>query len=104
MLRKLKRRWEIESNAQLMLIILAFSITGSCSLWVKKLIFHWLGVDSSFSLGLIVLLSILIITPVYQVLLIAIGSALGQFRFFWAFEKKMLARIIPGFTSKTQKQ
>ena len=30
--------------------------------------------------------------PLYQVLLLAVGSLFGQFRFFLAFEKRMLAR------------
>jgi hypothetical protein len=29
----------------------------------------------------------------YQILLIVNGTILGQFKFFWAFEKKMLSRF-----------
>ena len=93
MLQKLKNRWEIESNFQLILILLTFSITGSLSVMVRQPIFEYLNIDASTSLWVKIPLSLLIITPSYQILLIIVGSILGQFNFFWAFEKKMLSRF-----------
>jgi hypothetical protein len=43
---------------------------------------------------------LLIIFPLYQVLLVLIGSLFGQFKFFWAFEKKMLRSMGLGFLFK----
>jgi hypothetical protein len=43
---------------------------------------------------------LLIIFPLYQVLLVVIGFLLGEFKFFWAFEKKMLKRMGLGFLFK----
>jgi len=40
---------------------------------------------------------LLLIFPIYQVLLVAIGFLFGQFKFFWAFEKKMLRSMKLGF-------
>ncbi|MGA0212453.1 MAG: DUF6787 family protein [Flavobacteriaceae bacterium] len=40
------------------------------------------------------ILRILIIFPVYQVLLLGIGTIFFQFRFFWAFEKKIMNRLM----------
>ena len=93
MLQKLKNRWQIESNFQLILILLTFSVTGSLTLMVRRPIFEYLDIDATTSLWIRIPLSILIITPSYQILLIIVGSVLGQFRFFWAFEKKMLSRF-----------
>jgi len=93
MLQKLKNRWQIENNYQLFLILLTFSVTGSLSVMVRRPIFEYLGIDATTSLWLKIPMSILIITPSYQVLLIIVGSILGQFKFFWAFEKKMLSRF-----------
>ncbi|MGZ2370699.1 DUF6787 family protein [Ancylomarina sp. YFZ004] len=93
MLQKLKNRWQIENNFQLTLILLTFSVTGSLSVMVRRPIFEYLGIDATTSLWVKIPMSILIITPSYQVLLIIVGSILGQFRFFWAFEKKMLSRF-----------
>jgi hypothetical protein len=33
------------------------------------------------------------VLPAYQVLLLLYGFLLGQFAFFWAFEKRMFGRI-----------
>jgi len=93
MLQKLKNRWKIESNFQLILILITFSATGSLTLFVRRPIFEYLAIDASTSLWVKIPMSILIITPSYQVLLIIVGSILGQFKFFWAFEKKMLGRF-----------
>tara|TARA_R110001583_G_scaffold43936_4_gene139571 strand:+ start:6333 stop:6653 length:321 start_codon:yes stop_codon:yes gene_type:complete len=93
MLLKLKNRWQIENNFQLFLILLTFSVTGSLSVMVRRPIFEYLGIDAATSLWVKIPMSILIITPAYQILLIIVGSILGQFKFFWAFEKKMLSRF-----------
>ncbi len=99
MFEKLKKRWEINSNLQLILILITFSVTGSLSVLVRKPIFEYLSIDSDTNLIIKIVMSIIIITPSYQILLIIVGSLLGQFRFFWNFEKKMLSR----FSSKKKK-
>ena len=38
-------------------------------------------------------LRLIIVFPVYQVLILIVGFALGQFKFFWNFEKKMLIKM-----------
>lgn len=93
MLKKLKRKWNIKNNFQLVLILLIFSVTGSASLYVRKYIFLWLEISSDTSLWVKVPLYILIVFPSYQILLLIIGGLLGQFRFAWAFEKKMFSRF-----------
>ena len=93
MLQKLKSRWQIESNYQLILILITFSVTGSLSVMVRRPIFEYLDIDATTSLWVKIPMSLLIITPSYQILLIIVGSILGQFKFFWAFEKKMLSRF-----------
>jgi hypothetical protein len=93
MFEKLKKRWEIDSNLQLIIILIVFSITGSLSVLVRNPIFEYFSIDSDTNLFLRIILSILIITPTYQVLLLIVGTIFGQFRFFWNFEKKMLSRF-----------
>ncbi|MCY1634298.1 DUF6787 family protein [Marinifilum sp. D737] len=93
MFEKLKKRWEINSNLQLVIILIVFSITGSLSVLVRNPIFEYFSIDADTNILLRILLSILIITPTYQVLLLIVGTLFGQFRFFWNFEKKMLSRF-----------
>lgn len=96
MFEKLKKRWNIESNFQLVLILIVFSITGSVSAWVSKPFVEWMGLnDEMMPKWLFKVIRLVIIFPVYNVILIIIGTVFGQFRFFWAFEKKMFSRFAP---------
>lgn len=106
-MKKLKERWGISSNVQLILILTVFSITGSSSVYIAKPFLNWIGLNREvFSPdfiwgGLIyLLLRLLLIFPFYQLLLIFFGWLFGQFRFFWEFEKKMLERLGLGFIFK----
>lgn len=90
---KLKAKWGIESNWQLALIFVVFSITGSLTIYVKGIVFTYLGIGSDTSLILMIPLYILTVIPIYYILLLIIGTIFGQFRFFLAFEKKSLGRI-----------
>jgi len=103
---KLKKRWGVTSNTQIILILIVFSITGSTSVFLAKPVLNAIGlVRDSFPEAwwggfLYITLRILIIFPIYQVLLVAFGWLFGQFKFFWNFEKKMLSRIGLGFLLK----
>ncbi|WP_367754376.1 DUF6787 family protein [Flavobacterium sp. WC2421] len=89
----LKKRWGIESNFQLTIIIIVFAITGSASAWLSKPFCLWLGIIKE-DLGMwFTPIRLLLIFPIYQVLLVLNGFIFGQFKFFWAFEKKMLKRM-----------
>lgn len=93
-MKKLKAKWGITSNLQLVIIFLVFSITGSIALWVAKPLLNLADANSeSMSTWLYVPIRIGIIFPTYQVLIIIIGALFGQFEFFWNFEKKMLVRM-----------
>ena len=90
---KLKLRWQITSNWQLFMICVVFAITGSASAGVSAPVLKFLGITKDLGPFIFWPLRILIIFPIYQILLVIIGAALGQHKFFWAFEKKMLKRF-----------
>jgi len=94
MLEKLKKRWNIESNLQLIIILIVFAITGTSTLYVRKFVFYLLGITGDTSLWLKVPLYIIVIIPVYQILFLMVGTLLGQFKFAWEFEKKIFSRIL----------
>lgn len=97
---KLKQRWNITSNWQLTIILIVFAITGSTAAYLSKPVTSLLGITKeNLALWLYWPFRLLIIFPVYQVLLVLIGAILGQFEFFWNFEKKMLDRMKLGFIS-----
>ncbi|MFS4468406.1 DUF6787 family protein [Maribacter sp. 2210JD10-5] len=103
---KLKERWGITNNFQLLVIFIVFAITGSSSVFVAKPFLNLIGLQldnfpDTWWRGLLYwTLRILLIFPFYQILLVIFGWLFGQFKFFWAFEKKMLSRMGLGFLFK----
>lgn len=94
MMNKLKKRWNVNSNGQLLLIFLVFAITGSTAAYLSKPVTNALGISKeTMTLWLYWPLRILILFPIYQIMLVVIGALFGQFKFFWEFEKKMLYRM-----------
>jgi|26BtaG_2_1085354.scaffolds.fasta_scaffold00092_14 ABC-type multidrug transport system fused ATPase/permease subunit len=96
MLKKLKERWEVKNNLQVVLILIVFSITGSITAWISKPVVDWLGLtEAHLPLWLLIPVRLLLVLPVYCFLLVIIGSIFGQFKFFSNFVKKMFSRFIP---------
>ena len=94
---KLKQRWGVKTNLQLTIIFIVFAITGSASAWLSKPFCLWMGITNEDLGYWFTPVRLLLIFPIYQVLLVSIGFLFGQFKFFWAFEKKMLKRMGLGF-------
>ena len=93
-MKKLKAKWGIDSNLQLVIILIVFSVTGSIAVAIAKPLLNIVGANADvMSLWIYVPIRIFIIFPSYQVLIVIIGALFGQFQFFWNFEKKMLARL-----------
>ena len=93
-MKRLKEKWGITSNFQFIIILIVFSVTGSLAVWVAKPILELVGLDkSAVSSWIFWPIRIAIIFPIYQVMIVVIGALFGQFKFFWAFEKKMLVRL-----------
>lgn len=99
--KKLENKWKVEYRWEMIAIFIVFAITGSLSAKLAQPLTHWAGVHrETANPWLYWLVRIVIILPIYQVLLVAIGWLFGQFKFFWGFEKKMLARMGLGFLFK----
>lgn len=97
-MKKLKERWNVKSNFQLTIIFIVFAITGSASAYLSKPFTEFIGITSDRLPYLIYfIIRLVIIFPIYQILLVLIGTLFGQFTFFWWFEKKMLRSLKLGF-------
>ena len=96
---RLKKKWGIQSNSQLVLIFIVFGITGSLSVRLAKPVLEFLNINNDFFKELFLgdilywTFRVVIVFPLYQVLLMVIGTLFLQFKFFWNFEKKILRRI-----------
>ena len=89
-----KKKWGIESNFQLTIILIVFTITGSSSVKFANPLIEFIGISPDNLHWLVYwILNILITFGLYQVLLLVFGTLFGQFKFFWKFEKKMLSRF-----------
>ena len=91
MLSKLKTRWGINSNLQILKIFIVFGITGSTAAWISEPICNFFGINTD-NLNIIIywFARIILITVVYQFILIFVALLFGEFKFFWRFVKKFI--------------
>ena len=90
-MKKILKIFKVDTVSRLIIIFTVFGITGSLSVVVGDYLFN---LFFPFSEGLFYwILRILIIFPLYQVLLIIVGSIFGEFKYFWEMEKKILKRL-----------
>lgn len=94
-LEKLKTRWGIESNWQIFIILVVFSLTGFTALFARRFIFPILGVETADPFWYKSVIWLITIFPVYNILLLVYAAVFGQFKFFWGFFKKMIVRLSP---------
>ena len=99
-MKKLKERWKIDSNRQLMIIFVVFAVTGSTSAKFAGPATDLFGITREMGWYVYWPFRLLIIFPLYQVLLVFFGWLYGQYDFFWNFEKKMLKGMKLGFLIK----
>jgi len=99
-MKKLKERWNITSNWQLTIILIVFALTGSSAAKFAGPLTEFVGITKEMGWFIYWPVRILIIFPIYQVLLVFMGWLLGEFEFFWDFEKKMIRRMKLGFLLK----
>ncbi|MRT15977.1 diacylglyceryl transferase [Vitellibacter sp. q18] len=99
-MKKLKKRWNIETNRQLFIIFLVFAITGSSAAKLAAPLTDFFEIKKEMGWYVYWPFRIVIILPIYQVLLVFFGWVFGEFQFFWNFEKKMLRGMGLGFLVK----
>jgi len=99
-MKKLKERWQIETDWQLFVVFLVFAVTGSTAAKFAGPITELIGLTKEMGWYIYWPVRILIIFPIYQVLLVFFGWLFGEFKFFWNFEKRMLRYTGLGFLVK----
>jgi hypothetical protein len=100
MFEKLKAKWGIESNWQVVAILIVFSLAGSSIVWARKFAFSLLGITQETELWIRTIAWLVVFFPVYQLFLLLFGFLFGQFSFFWEKEKKMMRAIGRIFVKK----
>ena len=93
MIKKLINIFKVNSLRQLVIVFLVFSITGSLSVILGEPIIDFFFTDGFGNNFYFWTVRIIIIFPLYQILLIIIGTIFGEFKYFWRIEKKILTRL-----------
>ncbi len=90
-IRKLQLRWGV-SPKQVIIILIVFALTGTTVVLIKKPILQAIfqGQDPP---TIFYILYYIFILPVYNLFLLIYGFILGQFSFFWEFEKRFFGRL-----------
>lgn len=78
---------------RVVLILIVFACTGFTVMFLKKPVVGYFTDHGEQPLLVSVLYYILIL-PFYNLVLLVYGALLGQFKFFWEFEKKFFGRIL----------
>ena len=96
-LKKLKERWGITSNFQIVIIFIVFGITGSVSAYISGPLTNIIIGESELHWLIKLLIRIIVLTPIYQVLLLFFGYIFFQYKFFYNFVKKFMSVLGCGF-------
>jgi len=89
----LKNRWGVNSNIQVILIFITFALSGSSSVYVMKFLNPVIGIGDTTPFWLKLLSFVVLTLPVYNIILIIIGTLLGQHTFFRMFIIKFFRRM-----------
>ena len=95
--KKLKERWGITSNFQIVIIFIVFGITGSVSAYISGPLTNIIIGESELHWLIKLLIRIIVLTPIYQVLLLFFGYIFFQYKFFYNFVKKFMSILGCGF-------
>jgi len=90
---KLLKIFRVENISQLTIVFIVFGITGSLSVVVGKYFLIFIFGEDLVNNDFYWLLRLILIFPVYQILLIVVGTLFGQFKYFWEIEKKILVKM-----------
>jgi len=97
--KRIKIKFNIKSNLQLLIILVVFSISGGLSLKLTTPILDFVGLSTYNSSDVLwknllyFVLRLFVLFPVYQLLLIAVGTLFFQHEFFKSFIKNTLCKM-----------
>jgi len=91
---KLKQRWNLNSNWEIVAILIAFSINGSFAAFIVRPALSIVGITKdNLNIVIYYILYILPVFLVYQFTLPYVGWLLGQYKFFKKMQEKMMKRM-----------
>ena len=101
---KLKTRWGITSNFQLLIIFIVFAINGSLSAKISSFALEKFGMTKdNTNIVLYYIILLVLVLPLYPFMLMFFGWLFGQSKFFTPFAKKMIRSMKMGFLLTKEK-
>lgn len=91
-IQQLQSRWKVNSVSQVFLILSTFALTGTTVVYISKPILAAIFGAGEIPVWARIIYYVLIL-PVYNIFLLGYGLLLGQFSFFWEFEKRTFKRM-----------
>ena len=92
-----KRRWQIDNDWQVAIILVVFALTGTTTMYVNRWFNEWVGFDEHTSFWVKLVMFLILVLPVYNILLLIYGTLLGQYKFFSHFIVKFFSNIFKAF-------
>lgn len=103
-MKKLKARWGITSNFQLVIIFIVFAINGSLSAKISSFLLDQIGMTKeNTNLLLYYVILLVLVLPLYPFMLMFFGWLFGQSAFFTPFGKRMIKSMKMGFLVPKEK-
>lgn len=92
MFQRLQKKWGV-STGQFWILFLVFALTGTTTAYLTRFITAWLGMGSHTWWVWKLLLRIAMLLFGYQFILLGYGAILGQWAFFWKYERRILEKL-----------
>ncbi len=92
MFRRLQEKWGVNTR-QFWIIFTAFALTGTTTAILTRYVTAILGVDIHTFWLWKLLLRVCMLLFGYQFVLLGFGALMGQWTFFWKYEKKLLQKL-----------
>ena len=92
MFKRLQGKWGVSAR-QFWILFIVFGLTGTTTAILTRYLTTWLGMDASTFWMWKILLRVGILVFGYQFILLGYGALLGQWAFFWKYEKKLLQKL-----------
>ena len=92
MFKRLQEKWGV-STRQFWILFIVFGLTGCTTAVLTRYITAWLGMDAGSFWVWKVLLRVGMLVFGYQFILLGYGALLGQWAFFWKYERKLLQKL-----------
>ena len=90
----LLNRFEAKSFKHLIIIFTVFSISGCLTVYLSYPIIDFMKYFYQFENSMLqIIIRIIVIFPVYQIVLLFVGTVFGEFKYFLKFEKRFFNKI-----------